>query len=300
MLLFLCNVFAQKEITIAPESIGGASTKDSLAADPSFISIIRPGVKNSDAEKLLLDGIDEPEEDAFVLGEKKNKGGSGKGIFEGLPVKKITIKRRSASGKEIKETFFVLKKFQMPDPYVREVWRYHIRKDKLMTEGDLKKQHEKGEILIPHGHYIKKIEDNIVAEGDFFLGTKHGRWEEFSNDGGLISKKKYHHGWPKDAQVYYYDAGRTKVKEVIPYANDVLEGDYFLFYDNKQVAETGKYQNGAKIGLWVEYHKLRRMKKRETLYPDDSFDRSIPSKILREWDEKGNILYDIDAESLQP
>ena len=298
-LLLVHGAFAQTEITIAPED-SVARKKDSLAADPSFLNIVRPGVKNSEAEKLLLTGTDEPEEGALVLGEKKkNKNGMGKGMYEGLPIKKITIRRRSASGKEIRETFFVLKKFQMPDPYVREVWRYHIRKDKLIAEGDLKKQAEKGEILIPHGHYLKKVDDKVVAEGDFFIGTKHGRWEEYGNDGALTSKKKYHHGWPKDAQIYFYDAERTKIKEVIPYVNGVLDGDYFLFHDNKQIAESGKYQNGVKVGLWTEYHKLRRMKKKEIQYPDDSFDRNISPKVLHEWDEKGNLLYDSEPDSPQ-
>src|SRR5690606_24299056 len=103
------------------------------------------------------------------------------------------------------------------------------------------------------GPYRRMIGGAVVEQGIFYVGTKHGRWEAYSDEKTetfndqevsyniLLEKKKYYKGWTKESRVTYYDAARKKVKEVFPYENGKLHGTYYQFLENGQIFIKGRY-----------------------------------------------------------
>jgi antitoxin component YwqK of YwqJK toxin-antitoxin module len=120
--------------------------------------------------------------------------------------------------------------------------------------------------------------------------------EYFSND-VLRDKQKFFKGWPKEAEITYYDAEGTKIKEVIPIVHGKKEGTYYYFHDNGVIGVTGVYENDQRIGIWNEYYKFRRNRrnrKKEVQYAEDGFDKDFRPFIIKEWNNEGKQIYDRD------
>ncbi len=188
------------------------------------------------------------------------------------------------------EIFYYLKKWVEPDPYVPEIYWYDFRRKRIRNSGTIDKKY--GRIL--NGPY-KKIQGNqLLEEGQYYLGTKNGRWVTLNRNDILIDKKKYYHGWPKESMVKYYDQERKKLKEVLPVVNGILEGDYYYFFENGQIAVKGHYENGVKTGTWTEYYEKRRRQKKQIQYQTDPYQKDFTPYTLREWDESGKLIYQSD------
>ena len=67
-----------------------------------------------------------------------------------------------------------------------------------------------------HGPYKRMVGEQIIEEGIYYKGTKHGRWTEYDRHDILVDKRKYYKGWQKESKVKYYDDKQTKLKEVVP------------------------------------------------------------------------------------
>lgn len=224
--------------------------------------------------------------------EKKKK--IPKKTFWGIKTRKSFTKVVSGR-KKTYEIFYVLKKPQDPDPYVRDLYWYHTKKRKIMVGPIPEKEKQFAKLL--HGPYEKTINKITVETGQFYVGTKTGRWETVTNteEELLTNKQKFYKGWPKDAKISYYDADKKKVEEVMPYQDGEPHGEYFKFYENGQVAVNGKYEYGKKIGVWREYFPDKKKLKLEMQYRPDAF-TDADSVIIREFDQKGTVLYDKAAE----
>jgi len=236
---------------------------------------------------INLDAEDEEEEEEdSKKKEKKRK----KNVFYDIKTKK----GYSESGygqRVVIETFFYLKEYQEPDPYVRDIYWYDTKRKQIRSTRNIQK--DKAQIL--HGPY-KKITDEgeVLEEGVFFKGTKHGRWTRYNQDFILMDKEKYSKGWPRDSEITYYDREeRKQIQEVIPIEYGQREGYYYYFYENGVVAVEGEYQQGQKVGLWTEYYNYekRRLPKKQIKYPDDPFDET-PAYISKEWDPQGQTIYE--------
>ena len=91
-------------------------------------------------------------------------------------------------------------------------------------------------------------------------------------------------------------------KEVQPFVNGELNGDYFSWYKSGKVKEYGKYKYGVKVGRWVEYHngKKRHFKKRVTVYSKDPFDTEGRDGVVEnEWDERGKMTFGTEKNKLK-
>ena len=75
------------------------------------------------------------------------------------------------------EVFYYLKEFQEPSPYIRDIYWYDIKKRKI--EKDRPNRIDPEKALILHGPYKRIVGDEVVEKGIFYMGTKHGRWEEW-------------------------------------------------------------------------------------------------------------------------
>lgn len=230
-------------------------------------------------------------EDTLASDKRKEKEKKiPKKTFWGIKTKKAFTKVVSGK-KKTYEIFYVLKKPQEPDPYIRDIYWFNTKKRKIIMGPIPPKEKQFAKIL--HGPYYKTVNRNTVETGQFYVGAKTGRWESLTatEEELLTNKLKYYKGWPKDAKVSYFDAEKTKVEEVIPMENGEMHGEYFKFYPSGQIAENGKYEFGKKVGVWREYFPDKKKLKLETQYPPDAFTDAEPYKV-REYDAKGAVLYD--------
>lgn len=222
--------------------------------------------------------------------DKKKKKKRKKNVFYGLKTKKGYTKSGFGNNVTI-EMFHYLKDYKDPDPYVRDIYWYDFKDRRIRVGG---KFDEKTAGIL-HGPYKVIRDEQVVEEGIFYIGTKHGRWTKYGKMYDyyiLTDKTKYYKGWLKESRVSYYDKERKKLKEVIPVEYGEQEGNYFYFHENGLVGVQGEYRNGAKVGKWVEYYEYRRRRKREVQYGNDPYDDSFQPYIIKEWDQEGNLIYD--------
>lgn len=230
----------------------------------------------------------EEEEEEEKAKKKKRK----KKVFYGMKTKKGRISRHSG-GKQLYEEFYYLKEFVEPDYYVREKYYYDTEDRKIKYSSSINKE----DVLILHGPYKRYLDGQLITEGIFYIGTKHGRWMEYFSNDVLKDKEKFFKGWPKESEISYYDAEATKVKEVIPIRHGDKQGTYYYFHDNGVLAVTGDYQNDVRVGVWKEYYKYRRNRqnrKKEVQYSEDGYNDNFRPYILKEWSQEGELLYDHD------
>lgn len=232
--------------------------------------------------------------------EPKKKKKVKKKVFYGLKCKRGFTKKGQGKRMTI-ESFYFLKKYKDPNPYIKEIYVYDVRKQQVLKVTEIKKK-EAPFYKILHGPYKKIVQGEVVEQGIFYIGTKHGRWEKFATKrtdefngeeisySTLIDKEKYYRGWPKESKITFYDPASTKIKEVIPMEHGQLHGDYYLFKENGEILKQGKYIDGKKVGLWIEYHKDKNQKLRETKYPASPYaEEQFEPFVLTEWDEKGQL-----------
>ena len=247
--------------------------------------------ENSPANKLKTDTVPTLKltVEERIAEEKKKQKKFKRNVFYGKKTRKMYTQVGEGNRQTI-EIFYVLKKYEEPDPYIKDVYWYDTEKMRIMntkiTEKDLPNA------MILHGPYKKKVGEDIVEEGVFYVGTKHARWEKYDKDNILIEKLKYFRGWAKEAKISYYDEDRTKVKEVIPQINKVNEGEYFAYYPSGNLQFQGKYKNVAKVGVWIEYFDAPYKKKKEIQYAKSYLEKDFKPYTLREWDNKNKLIYD--------
>ncbi len=216
---------------------------------------------------------------------KKKKKKVKKKVFYGVKTKK-GFTRKGYGNRVTYELFYVLKKPETPQTFVRDLYWYdYTRKEIRKSE---RFDSKKGVLL--HGPYEKRLGDVVLEKGIFYKGTKHGRWMYYNRDSTLRDKEKYFRGWPKESVVSYYDAERKKMKEITPIEFGEKEGYYYRFFENGQIAITGEYKWDQRVGNWTEYYPNKRRKK-IIAYPDKPFEDSSRPYIMSEWNEKGKQIY---------
>lgn len=229
---------------------------------------------------VTLDFEEEEEEP-----KKKKKKKVKKKVFYGIKTKK-GFTRKGYGNRVTYELFYVLKKPEKPQTFVRDIYWYdYTRKEIRKTE---RFDPEKGVLL--HGPYEKRLGEVIIAKGIYYKGTKHGRWMYYDRDSTLTDKEKYFRGWPKESMVSYYDADRKKMKEITPIEFGEKTGYYYRFYENGQMAIVGEYQYDQKVGDWTEYYPNKRRKK-IIAYPEKPFEDATRPYTKAEWNDKGKQIY---------
>ncbi|MEO9476480.1 MAG: hypothetical protein ABJG41_13140 [Cyclobacteriaceae bacterium] len=239
----------------------------------------------------LENGVEEEETDEYAKDEeessKKKKKVNPK-IYYGIKTKRGFAKT-GFGNRTVVELFFMLKDkdYVDPDPYARDFYWYDFKKKKIVNSTRVKK----GYAGVLHGHYTKKLGDQVLEEGYFYKGVKHGRWVRYNRHDILQDKEVYWKGWTQQSKLSYYDFNRSQLKEVIPIHYGEREGEYFAYHANGNLAVIGHYKFDQKVGIWREYYPNTRVK-REVKYPLEPFDFDSPPVIIKEWDEEGHIIYD--------
>jgi len=232
---------------------------------------------------LTLDLAEEEETETEPKAQKKKV---KKNVFFGVKTKKGFT--RSGYGKNVViELFHVLKKYEDPPQYARDFYWYDAKKKKLINS--LRIDEDIAGVL--HGPYKKMLGEVVLEEGWFYKGMKHRRWVRFNRHDILQEKKYWWKGWPQESRLVHYDFKKTKLREVVPVYYEEKNGDYWAFHEDGSIAALGRYKFDQRVGLWKEYYPGRRIK-REVIYPNEPFDFKFNPYISKEWDRKGNLIYD--------
>lgn len=239
-----------------------------------------------DYDTPLTIDLDAEDDAADTLRNKKDKKPK-KNVFYGIKTKKAFSKTGFGNNVVI-EQFHYLKTYQEPEPYIRDIYWYDFKKKKINNSRNF----DPSKAAILHGPYRKMIGEQVLEEGIFYKGAKHGRWVRYNRNDILQAKEKYYKGWPKESLLTYWDREKTKLKEVIPVQFGEKEGYYYAFHENGALAAAGEYHFDHKIGLWREFYPDRNRRKREVLYSEYAFDTKHQPVIIREWDKKGVLIYD--------
>jgi len=274
--LFPSALFAQEEVVVSDSSefnIFGQTEDGFSLIEESPLTL------NMEHEMELS----EEAKDAQKRKEKRRK----KKVFYGLKTKK-TFTRRGAGDRVELETFHYLKEFKDVDPFVPEIWWYDFTRKRIRNSGKI--EDKRGVIL--HGPYRKIIGEQIVEEGIYYKGTKHGRWTKYDRNDILMEKRKYYKGWQKESKVRFYDDKQTKLKEVVPILYGKKDGMYYYFHENGTVAIRGEYKEGVKVGKWTEYYSFMRRRKKEIQYPSNQYDATYQPFISKEWDRSSKLIYE--------
>jgi antitoxin component YwqK of YwqJK toxin-antitoxin module len=251
-------------------------------SDPDSTGVVNSSVLPSVAPLLLFD--EEKEKEAKK--EKKKK--ARKNIWFGIKTQK-GYTRREIRGQNIVEFFNYTDAERNPDPYIRDVYWFDTKDKSIKTQGFSR---ELGYLL--HGPYERVVNETVVESGMFYYGTKHKTWMVFDDQNVLQDKDHFTEGWPRESRISYYNQASKSIEEIIPIQYSLEEGNYFYFHEDQQIAVTGEYQYGEKVGLWTEYwdtNNTKAIRKREIQYQETPFTKNFRPYIRAEWDQDGNLVY---------
>ncbi|UOG75360.1 hypothetical protein MTX78_01890 [Hymenobacter tibetensis] len=215
-----------------------------------------------------------------------------KNIFLGERIKKGFAKSGPKGKNQVLEIFYYLKTYKEPNAYSTTVYYFNPRKRKIFRAAtELNPATDK----VLHGPYKKFQGGKLIETGFFAVGTKHLRWEKTTKDNVLTSKIHYEMGFPRDANVTYYDTDHKLVKEVVPYVNGKLEGEYARYQENGQRDWSGEFENGKKVGEWIKYWGFRNRRHYVYQYGESGYDPEVAEPTLvKEYNRNGVLVYEKD------
>jgi hypothetical protein len=260
----------------------GQKDKKAEMVDPDSTGVMPDNLLPTTAPILLFDDYSKSEKNK----EKKKK--AKKNIYYGERTKKGYTKQTVRDQTQYQIFNFTTQKREF-DPYIRDIHWFDAR-DKVIRTKDF--DPSRGFLL--HGPYTREVGDVVVEKGNFFFGSKHGTWLKFDTKTVLLDKLHYSEGWPKDSKVTYYNREQRKIEKLTPIEYDLMEGNFFHFHENGQIAVTGEFHFGEKVGLWTEYWNTKNNKiirKREVQYQENPFTKNFKPYIRAEWDQDGNLIY---------
>jgi len=261
---------------------GDSLTTTSRRGAPKLSTAGRKAVLSKEEERAAKE-----QEHAAQRKNTKTK----KNVFLGERVKKAFV--RTGQGKTaVIEVFYYLKTFKQPSELAPAVYYYNPRKHKIFkASGALDPAADK----VLHGTY-KKLQNNKVLETGYYAnGTRHLRWERFDTKGGLTAKTHYEMGFPRDANISYYDAGQTMIREVVPYVNGKLDGDYVKYTPEGKREWTGHFENGHRVGEWTNYWDYKNYRHYVFQYADSGYEPEPEEpELVREYSHGGSVIFDKD------
>lgn len=264
----------------------------------------------------------EPDKKEFKV-KKKRK------VYYGYKTKK-GFSRDIKGRNEIITVYHYLKTHQQPSIYHQKFSYVDITTYEIKHGGHRSFKKVEDHAYLLHGPYLKRLNGEIVEEGIYHMGVKHGRWmyydimKEHSFDKKYIryrtdlrtgkstredsivqneieyrylKKKEYwNQGFPKESEITYYDRDKTKIKKVIPIVNNELHGHYLEFFENGHVKKYGVYYHGTKEGTWREYIRGTRsyIVSLEVKYPDHrrKLEGDFEPYIIKQTDDTGHLIYE--------
>ncbi|MBB4602367.1 antitoxin component YwqK of YwqJK toxin-antitoxin module [Hymenobacter luteus] len=273
-----------------PELVGQLAAADSLTTARDTTAAPSLDAKRVAMTKEQERAAKEKEKAAQRKPRKK------KNIFLGERIKKAYVKSGPKGKNQVIETFYYLRTFQQPNQYAPARYIFDPKKRRIFkaAPGEI----DGTQVKVLHGPYKKMQGGKVVETGFYAMGTRHLRWEKFTRDNILLSKTHYEMGFPRDANVTYYDAAQKQVKEVIPYVNGKLEGDYVRYNENGQLEWVGQFENGRRVGTWSRYWGFRNTRNRlryEYEYGESGYEPEVAEPVLiKEYNRNGVAIFEKD------
>ena len=274
--VFLFLFLMASKVTFAQKNAGEKKT------DSDSSGVVSSALLPTVAPLLLFDEEKEKEE------KKEKKKNARKNIWFGVKTMK-GYTRRTIRGQEYLEFFNYTDADRQPNPYIRDVYWFDTKEKAIRTEG-----FTPGQGYLLHGPYERMVNETVVESGMFYYGMKHKTWMVFDDRSVLQDKAHFSEGWPRESKITYFNETSKSVEKIIPIQYGLEEGNYFHFYENQQVAVTGEYKYGEKVGLWTEYWDTKNTKavrKREIQYQEAPYTKNFRPYIRAEWDKEGNLVY---------
>ncbi len=266
------------KIAFAQKEDSGKAKK----SDPDSSGVVNSSLLPTTMPLFLFD--DEKEKEEKKAKKKKAK----KNIWFGIKTQKGYTKRE-IRGQSYYEYFNFTDASRQLDPYIRDVYWFDTQERTIKTEG-----YQPGKGYLLHGPYERVINEEVVESGMFYYGTKHKTWMLYDDNTILQDKNHYNEGWPRESRITYFDQSSNSIEQIIPVQYGLEEGNYYHFYGDQQIAVTGEYRFGEKVGLWTEYWDTKNteaIRKREVQYQEEPYTKNFRPYIRAEWDEDGNLLY---------
>jgi antitoxin component YwqK of YwqJK toxin-antitoxin module len=260
---------------------GDSLTTTARRGQPKLSTAGRKAVLTKEEEKAAKDA---------EHADQRKKTKTKKNVFLGERVKRAFVKSGPKGKNQIIEVFYYLKTFKQPSELAPAAYYYDARKHKIFkANGPL----DPGTDKVLHGVY-KKLQNNKVLETGYYAnGTRHLRWEKYDAKGSLTAKTHYEQGFPRDANISYYDAGQTMIREVVPYVNGKLEGDYVRYTADGKREWVGKFENGHRVGEWTNYWDYKNYRHYVLQYADSGYDPEPEEpELVREYSHGGSVIFD--------
>jgi hypothetical protein len=143
-----------------------------------------------DDDVFDMDSEEEEEEDIWVRKEKVKRN-----VFYGEKTKR-GFTRSGYRGNRTEELFHYLKKERDPDPYIRDFYWIDFKTRQVKNSKAFNKKY--GGVL--HGPYTKQKDGQVLVQGMYYHGVKHGRWTYYDRNDILLKKEKYFNclrQWPR-------------------------------------------------------------------------------------------------------
>lgn len=290
LLALLAVACTRKTVSFNSRPDAGAVT--ALAAPGDTLTT----TARKDAPKLSVAGkktvLTKAEEKAAKDEEKaaQRKKPIKKKIFLGERTKKAFVKSGPKGRNQKIAIFYYLKNFQQPDPMAPAAYYFSPRKRRIFKAvGELDASTDK----VLHGPYKVMQNNQVLETGYYAFGTRHLRWEAFDVKGNLLTKTHYEKGFPRDANISYYDAGRTMLREVVPYVNGKLEGDYVRFRNDGRREWVGHFENGRRVGEWTNFGDYKKYPHYVFQYGESGYEPEVEEpELVREYSRGGSIIFD--------
>lgn len=276
-----------------PDTTGAvrAGLRDTLVTTTDTVNApsVQTKQMKADADKLAKEKADSKKQ---LKALAKKAGGAAKKLkgktFLGKRIKKGFA--RSGSGKSaVIEKFYYLARFEALDPYAPTKYYYNKKRRKVEHSATV----DPAKSLVLHGPYEKRQGAALLESGYFYLGTKHLRWERYAvKDNVLLAKYHWEKGFLRDARITYYENSKSKIREVVPYYQGRLEGDYARFLPDGQLDWTGQFQSGRPVGTWINYWGFKNRRHALWQYPASAFEPEDEPELLREYNRSGTLIYE--------
>ena len=277
MLFYLLPILLLSQVAFAQET---------EKTDPDSVGAVNNVLLPTSTPVLLFTSVEDEEK---VRKKKKKR---KKNIYFGERTQRNIIKQ-DFRDQLISQSFHYTRRNQEVDPYIRDIHWYDTKDRMIRNKGF---DPARGYLL--HGPYERRVDDVVVESGMYYFGTKHGRWMSFDAKNILIDKSNFYEGWPKASRVTYYNRADQQIEKITPVEYGLEEGNFYHFHEDGQVAVTGEYKFGEKIGLWTEYWNKSgdtAVRKREIQYQEEPFSKGFRPYIRAEWDKEGNLIYRRDG-----
>lgn len=104
------------------------------------------------------------------------------------------------------------------------------------------------------GYWVTKWSNgSIRSDGVYVNDLKEGKWTTYLPNGEKVTEMFYIHGNANGRYAKYFGDNRN-IKETGFYVNGKRAGTWYLIVNGIKNL-LGRYQNGRKVGIWIDYDK---------------------------------------------